>query len=776
MPWVVAIVLCNAVNAQHTCTLTLPVSVVEAGTGRPVPQAVLLLEELTMSTTTDSVGLALFSGLCDSMVTLRVRYLGFEEYRKMVKPGTGTIRVLLRSDTRSLKAADVVAARIRPPATEGADSIGLKSLERSRGTGLAEILTRVSGVTALKTGNNIAKPVIHGLHSQRLLILHAGVRQEGQQWGAEHAPEIDPFVAGRLTVIKGVSSLRYASDALGGIILVEPRELPHDPGIHAELNLVGMSNGRQGVVSGMVEQHLGRFYDLCWRLQGTARRGGNVQTPEFFLENTGVSEYNWSGSVGLERRKAGGEVYFSSFSGDYGVFRGAHIGSLSDLQRIVDEELTLTSDQFSYTIGAPRQEVMHRLLSVRGWLAITGIGKLTVRYGYQVNRRREFDRDRPYAGSLINTDLPELELRLYTHTADLALETRSFRGFTFETGMNVLAQDNQYGGRRFFVPNYRLVNLGSYGVVRRRILAVTEVEAGVRFDMRYQSVFRNAATEVVRDNYSFRLPNYSIGMVYRPDSVNQLRLHAGTAKRAPSINEWFSNGLHHGTATFEIGDPALGIEKAWTISAGFRHAGGPFRMDAAIYFLRIDDYIYLAPALEPVLTVSGAFPSFEYRNVNAVFRGADADLEWKVGSNLSLRSRGSIVLAWNNTAERYLELVPSPRMEHGIRYMFKSRTGSGGPELGISARSVFRQWRYTQGTDYSPPPSAFTLLDLEATAVRRSALGDIRFTLTIDNILNTGYREYLNRLRYYSDEPGRNIILRILVPLNFETAPHNHEH
>jgi iron complex outermembrane receptor protein len=47
------------------------------------------------------------------------------------------------------------------------------------------------------------------MHSNRVLILNNGIRQEGQQWGSEHAPEIDPFMAQKLTVIKGAAGVRY---------------------------------------------------------------------------------------------------------------------------------------------------------------------------------------------------------------------------------------------------------------------------------------------------------------------------------------------------------------------------------------------------------------------------------------------------------------------------------------------------------------------------------------------------------------------------------------
>ena len=78
----------------------------------------------------------------------------------------------------------------------------------------------------IQTGATIAKPVIHGLHSNRILILNNEVRQEGQQWGADHAPEIDPLVADQITVVKGAESVRYGSDALGGVILIEQKNSP----------------------------------------------------------------------------------------------------------------------------------------------------------------------------------------------------------------------------------------------------------------------------------------------------------------------------------------------------------------------------------------------------------------------------------------------------------------------------------------------------------------------------------------------------------------------
>jgi iron complex outermembrane receptor protein len=165
----------------------------------------------------------------------------------------------------------------------------LSAEERAQRNGLSlgDMLKGISGVQSLQTGSSISKPIIHGMHSSRVIILNQGVRQEGQQWGSEHAPEVDPFNSERITVVKGAGSVRYGSDALGGIILMEPKPMRHNPGIGGELHLQSFTNGRSGIASGMLEGKLAKL-PLSVRVQGTLKRAGNLQTPNYYLNNNGL--------------------------------------------------------------------------------------------------------------------------------------------------------------------------------------------------------------------------------------------------------------------------------------------------------------------------------------------------------------------------------------------------------------------------------------------------------------------------------------------------------
>jgi len=69
--------------------------------------------------------------------------------------------------------------------------------------------------------------------------------------------------------------------------------------------------------------------------------------------------------------------------------------------------------------------------------------------------------------------------------------------------------------------------------------------------------------------------------------------------------------------------------------------------------------------------------------------------------------------------------------------------------------------------DFAPPPAAYALLGAEMGFVWRVSRQPMSIILTGTNLLNRAYRDYLDRFRYFADEPGRNIMLRIKWPLVF---------
>jgi iron complex outermembrane receptor protein len=64
----------------------------------------------------------------------------------------------------------------------------------------------------------------------------------------------------------------------------------------------------------------------------------------------------------------------------------------------------------------------------------------------------------------------------------------------------------------------------------------------------------------------------------------------------------------------------------------------------------------------------------------------------------------------------------------------------------------------TKEVDYSTPPPSYTVFNA---ALGVDLFKNINFNFRINNIFNAEYREYLNRLRFFMPEPGRDFVATI---------------
>ncbi len=62
----------------------------------------------------------------------------------------------------------------------------------------------------------------------------------------------------------------------------------------------------------------------------------------------------------------------------------------------------------------------------------------------------------------------------------------------------------------------------------------------------------------------------------------------------------------------------------------------------------------------------------------------------------------------------------------------------------------------TKTVDFSTPPPAYSLWNVQAGF---NLTKNLSAGVTVQNLFNKAYRDYLNRLRYFSDDMGRNIII-----------------
>ncbi len=745
----------SVVLAQPSCTLTLSGSVADADAKVPLEKAVVVIKELGRSTETDAEGHYHFYQLCPGTYTFMVAHADCDTISVRIKIESNLVKNFsLPHHFNQLAAVQVLAGRSLQE-SQVRETIDNRVLSESRGQSLGQILQHVTGVTVLQTGSTIFKPVIHGLHSQRIILINNGVRLEGQQWGSEHAPEVDPYVADRFVVVKGAGAIRYGSDAIGGAVLIEPRPLPVDQQFKGEVNTGFFSNNRQYVTNLQLEQNLRSDPAFSWRANITFKRGGNARTPDYWLNNTGLREFNVAGMAGYRKPGYRADLFLSAFSTTIGIFSGSHIGNLTDLQNAIASSTPLQNvDRFSYKIDRPYQQVQHYLAKLRlFWSAGKG-DRWQMTVAQQENDRKEYDR------ALI-TDRPELSLRIGTSSLDLSRDASRSAQRSGGQGLQLLYQQNVWSGSRFFIPNFRNVSLGFYALERRQLGAYS-LEGALRFDYRSLVVFRNHNGVISSMARQFFNPSSTLSVARKNSEKSQLRSNTSLAWRAPQVNELYVNGLHHGTASFEIGDSSLRAERSFKQLLQWEYQqDSSWMIDVTVHGNYVIDFINLIASLPPTLTLRGAFPTFRFTQIDALLYGSDFRFEHHWDPSWSVSIKGALLWARDLTKKDWLQQMPAHRIEGQVSYSFAT------PRLQKSYVSpsvlhVFKQTRIAKGAvDYLPPPGAYTLLNLTMGTDWLPGKHHAGVVIGIYNVLNRRYRDYMNRFRYFNDEVGRNFVVQL---------------
>ena len=767
-------------STPAACTLALAGRVADHESGTPLPGATARLLETGEVSAADTYGNYHFH-VCAGTYHLEVHFVGFSPETVEVRVGTSVVRNFQLHPEAVALAGAVVRGQAGPaPATQATAALAGRALAATRGQALGEALLKMSGVTAIQTGPGVFKPMIHGLHSNRVALLNNGVRQEGQQWGQEHGPEIDPFVAARLTVVKGAAAVRYGADAIGGVVLAEPAALPDSAGLSGEAHLVGALNNGLGAASATVQGQARRVPGLAGRAVATVRRAGLARTPDYRIANSGLAEYSYAATLGYRRERWATELFFSQYNAQLGLY------PLPENARAAQENPPRVLQDFTYDVSRGYQDLRHSLLKLSGYYGLAGGGRLGLTVAQQWDDRGEYDKFRPRDDNAAARNLPELDYRNETTTAELRWEPRRPGPFGGELGLSGTYQNNTYRpGSRFFMPYYTGQALGAYGIGRWQPRAAWLLEAGLRLDRRWLNTRRPTRPAgvftVVDEAFAFYTPAASLGARWEASPHLSLRADASLNRRAPAANERASQGVHGGIyeegydITRPAGTPPLAPETARGLSLSATwHEGRRFNGEVTVYQTHFDGYIYQTPVAE-VLSVRGLFPSFRFQQTDARFVGADLLATYRLARPLTLGLKAATVVVRDLTRADYLILAPADRAETWLRYEQPAPAGAAparrwsGYFAQAGVQAVARQTRAPRpenGQDYQPPPAGYWLLNAEAGLTLGAATRHpLALSLSGTNLLDARYRDYLNRYRYYLDELGRNLTLRL--KLNF---------
>ncbi|GJE69800.1 putative TonB-dependent receptor [Methylorubrum podarium] len=423
-----------------------------------------------------------------------------------------------------------------------------------------------------------SRPIIRGLDNARVRIQENGIVNGGvSDLGEDHAVPVNPLNAGRIEVIRGPATLRYGSGAIGGVVSAENNQVPTfipARGVTGQVTTgyTTVDNGRLGAASvdagaDGIAVHADGFktatdsYAIPGGIQrnsATESQGGSV----------GISAIGDRGFVGLsfshydalyqipggeaeeartrltpnqDRLLARGE--YRPLNGPFEVLRFWAGGSVYR-----HEEIGIGEDGIDGVQAIFKNREVEARFEAQHVPVVTALGTLTGAVGVQAGRR--------VLNSQLESFLPPTESRMLA--GYLFEELAVGGGLRFQAAgriegdrLNSIA--TQFPGT--YLPDG--TDPASYALTRR--FAPKSASIGALQDLPYGFV---------------------------------ASLNGSYVERAPTGYELFSQGPHDATATFEIGDPTLRLERARTVEISLRRAEGPLRLDATGYYTRYTGFIY----------------------------------------------------------------------------------------------------------------------------------------------------------------------------------------
>ncbi len=715
-------------------------------------------------TGTDKNGEFELSGLCRGEIELHISHLDCEHIHiSFTLLNDSFIQIYLKHSEHELVG---VKLSIRQTRNSGLSVSNLNATDIRKGNSISTMMQDIGSISILRTGNNVSKPMVNGLHGSRVLIINNGIRQEGQNWGMEHSPEIDGFLASEIELLKGAESLRYGSDGIGGVILIKPKSLFSEKSgqLQGEVNTIGNSNGRGLVFNAVAGAKHDLILPFYWRVQGTFKQQGNYHTPQYVIDNTGFREQNYSFNLGIKKRGLQSEIFYSEFFNKTGIYRGAQSGSLSDLYKAINSNKPLYNSDFTYQINRPFQWVKHRLIKFKNELEIDARNRIELSLSFQKNHRSEYDIQRS-SGSFNG---PDFDYYINTGMGELIWSRADFHKVHFKTGLFALTQSNAYTGR-FFIPGFIQKSFAAFFIAKRQF-GKFGTEASLRYDNKNYEIFIWNNNTLFRKQNNYDAAAYLFHLSWQASGKHRWVLTHSSVWRPPAVNELYSDGLHQGLATFEKGDSLLKIERSFSQALTYKFQGKKLSFEGEFYYQVVSGFINLIPGKNAQLTIRGAFPVYNYTQSDAILYGINFHTRYEAARNLTLSLLGKLPNGYSVKEKKPLAMMPAYNGKLQVEYKFRKI------ELKIWGEYTARQFRYTDSSDYlAPPPSYFIAgADLQwQFNIRRNPL---RLGLGVTNLSNTVYRDYLNRFRYFIDEQGTNFIIRLNYPIQYTLNKKQHEH
>jgi iron complex outermembrane recepter protein len=700
--------------------------VVRSAAGAPLPQAQVAVVNTGRGTVTDGEGRFVLRNLPAGRHRLEVVLLGYRpEVRDVVVARGGAavrLEIVLEATALSIPGIQVTAtpgARDALGVAQATSQLAGRELERRMAGTLAQTLETQPGVGVRFNGPATSAPILRGLTGDRILILQDGQRVGDLSGSAEdHSVTVDPLSAQRIEIVRGPASLLYGTNALGGVVNVISGDMstyvPPAPQWSAALQSETAFPGAAGSVRTSLP--------LSSRWVLTARAGGR---------STGDARIGDDPVLGS--RLANTHHRTGSAGAGLG-FAGERMTAGFSLQAYAME----------HGVPAPPEEDDEIVLSGR---RLTASGNMQFRLRntlFPALRLQASATD--YAHDELEDGHVEMAFGLRTLSTELLLN-QAGRGVLGEGAWGASGLFRNYvatGEEQLTAP----ADSRAFGVFTFQELPLgwLALQAGARVD-RWEVESRDDPSFGPGVRRDFTALSGSAGVTASLAGGVSLGVSAARSFRVPRVEELFSDALHIGTASYEIGNPDLRPEVARGLDLALRAALPRASAELSAYVSDIRDFVFFQAAGDTVLDGT-TWPILAYTQDRATFGGVEGRVEWEARRHWVVSLQGDVVRATLAGGDP-VPFLPPARAGSALRF------DDGRWSAGAGVRHAFRQDRIAPADEVAT--GAWTLVDAHLGA-RLTRSGQVHsLTLRADNLLDTLHRDSASRIKAFAPNPGRNV-------------------
>ena len=780
------IIINSNIYSQNDCSLSVNGKVLDSETKEPLSSVLIQIDKSQKFAITDEEGNFVLDNLCSYNFKSIITRVGY--YDSIFQINKKNVTIYLSQETFELNSVLIVDDKEENVGikTISQRSVNVKDLSIDPTQSLASLISDIDGVTFSSVGSNVELPVIHGLYGNRILVLNNYIKHGFQNWGKDHAPEINVSSAEAITILKGSSGVRFGPEGLGGAIIIEPNFIKLNNPFYLDLSSGFQTNGKGynfNFKTGTGYKKFGYF------LSADYIKIGDRHAPSYSLTNSGKEEKALNLGFHYHLNNFDIKLYYSYLDQKLALLRSSFFHSGEAISRALSSDVPLFIRPFSYKIDEPYQDVDHHFAKAKIDWWYKENEKLSLTFGGQLNGRKEFDVRRNALAPILDLDL---------NTFDYLLEwDHSFgEGSEGLVGIHYFNQDNDNNpgtGTTPFIPNYNINRL-SFFILESKRIGKSLFEAGIRLDTEKNNVRgRETNQNIFSDEFTKTNVTLSIGYQNEISESFSFSSNFGSAWRTPNMAELYSYGGHGFKTTFglfryyfegsdvntdrviKMGENLVSSEKAFKFMNELNLNNVKNNLKLSFFSNYILNYVFERP-IGIYGTIRGPMPYFIYDQADVIFLGSDFSFKRKVSEKIT--SNFIINYLWSKNLKKKDNLIDQPpiRLSNNLIWNTNSFWKINSSEISLLPSYTFKQFQapitispqslidrsvnITKDSkifDMKDAPDGYFLLDLSW----KFNVDDFSFSFMIKNLLNKKYRNYLNHMRYFADELGRNFVFNL---------------